>query len=98
MEIEIRTTIDIKEIGPLRRHILLVEADNPQYVDKRWIEMARGQVKGLARARRGVRNDAKRIDRVNWVGLGIHNNWTQRSTRVPDSRPAAVYARVGPTR
>jgi hypothetical protein len=75
MEIEIRTTIDIKEVGPLRRYVLFVEADNPQYVDERWIEMTRGQVQGLARARRSVRNDAKRIDGLNWAGLGIHNDW-----------------------
>ena len=50
----------------------LVEAEDPQHVDERWIEMARGQLQGLVGARGGVGDDAERIGGAEGLRVGVH--------------------------
>jgi len=45
MEVEIGAPGGVVQIRPLRRRVLLVEAEDPQYLDQRWVEMARRQLR-----------------------------------------------------
>src|SRR5205823_1667144 len=74
MEIEISATRGVVEVRPLGRRVLLVEAEDPQHVDERWIEMARGQFQGLAGARRGLWHHAQRI---RGMRVGAHKDHPQ---------------------
>ena len=74
VEVEIRATRGVVEVGPLRRDVLLVEAEDPQHVDERRIEMARGQAQRLVGARDGVRDHAEGIDAVDGLRVGFHDD------------------------
>ena len=90
MEVEIGASGGVVEVGPLRRGVVLVEAENAQHVDKRWIEIARGQIQRLARTGLGVRDHAEGIEGVGGLGglgFGVHGRsslrlrWSAQGTR-----------------
>ena len=67
VKIEIRAARPVVEVGPPRRAVRLVEAEDPQHVDERRIEVARGQVERLVGASSSVGDDAQRVE--NRTGL-----------------------------
>jgi hypothetical protein len=62
VEVEIGATRGVVEVGALRRLVLLVEAEDPQHVDERSIEMAAGQLDRLLYAVSRFRDDAEGVD------------------------------------
>ena len=61
VKIEVGAAVAVVEVGALGRPIGPVEAEDPQHVNERRIEVARGQAQGLAGARSRVAGDAERI-------------------------------------
>ncbi len=72
VEVEVGATCGVVQVGPSRGAVLLVEAEDPQHVDERRIEVARGQVQGLVRACHGVGDDAERVDARRWSRVRVH--------------------------
>jgi hypothetical protein len=57
VEVEVLAAVGVIEAGPRGGHVLPVEAEDPQHVDERRIQMAGGQIERLVSARLRLRND-----------------------------------------
>src|SRR5436190_12919073 len=71
VEVEIGPAGGVVDAGAARRGVRLVEAEDPQHVDERRIEMTRGQVQGFVRSQLGLGNDAERVGAASRRGARI---------------------------
>src|SRR4051794_1911155 len=74
VEVEIRAPGGVVEIGPLRRRVLPVEAEDPQHADQRWIEMASRQLQGFVGTRLRIRDHAEGVDSVSGPRFSGHGD------------------------
>ncbi len=64
VHVEVRAPGRVVEVGALRRRVLLVEAEDPQDVDERRVEVSGGEIQRLVRARERVGGHAERVELV----------------------------------
>jgi hypothetical protein len=58
---------------------VLIEAEDPEYVDQGAIEMPSGQLKGLIRAGHGFRHDTEGVEGLIHLDIGLqHDRGTLR--------------------
>ena len=68
VEVEIRPPRGVVQIRPLGRDVLLVEAEDPEHVDERSIEVPGGQFQRLVGAAPGVGDDTEWVPGVDRLG------------------------------
>ena len=61
VEVEMGAAAGVVEVGAARRDVLAVEAEDREHVDQRRVQMARGELERLARARERVGDDIERV-------------------------------------
>src|SRR2546423_1603955 len=74
VEVEICAPVAVVEVGPLRRRVLLVKAEDPQHVDQRRVEMARGQLQGFVRTRGRFRDHPEGVDSMKGRRFAVHED------------------------
>ena len=94
MEVEIGAPVGVVEVGAPRRRVRLVEAEDPQHVDERGVEVARGQSQRVLRARGRIRDHAEGVERSGGLRVGVHRGRRQsrygRASPVFPAWPMAV--------
>ena len=94
VEVEVGAAGGVVEVGALRGDVLLVEAEDPQHVDERGVEMARGELERLVGARERVGDDAEGVDGAERVG-GRRSSRRSFSVRLGSSGSSAARPRRG---
>ncbi len=75
VHVEVRASVDVVEVGAARGRVLLVEAEDPQDVDERGVEVASGEVERLAGARERVGGDTEGVGGLGLFGTDAHGAW-----------------------
>ena len=87
VHVEVLAPGGVVEVGAAGGDVLLVEPEDPQHVDERRVEVARGQLQRLATALVRLGEDAEGVRRHGGSGIGVlHRRSPTRSARAMSAR------------